>query len=47
MELQKYLEEIPLTLSSRENEDGTTTNKTLKDYLETLKSIVKMYKEEH
>jgi len=46
-ELQKYLEEIPETLSDENNEVGKMDEKTLKDYLESLKSIVKKYKEEH
>lgn len=46
-ELQKYLEEIPETLSNENNEVGQMDEKTMKDYLETLKSIVKKYKQEH
>ncbi len=46
-ELQKYLEETPQTLSDEENKVGTMDEKALKDYLESLKSIVKKYKEEH
>ncbi len=46
-ELQKYLEEIPETLSNENNEVGQMDEKTMKDYLESLKSIVKKYKEGH
>lgn len=46
-ELQKYLEEIPETLSDENNEVGKMDEKALKEYLESLKSIVKKYKEEH
>lgn len=46
-ELQKYLDETPPTLSGDDNESGTMNEKALKDYLESLKSIVKKYKEEH
>ena len=46
-ELQKYLEETPQTLSDQKNQSGTMDEKALKDYLESLKSIVKKYKEEH
>lgn len=46
-ELQKYLDETPQTLSDRENKSGTMDEKALKDYLESLKEIVKKYKEEH
>lgn len=46
-ELQKYLEETPQTLSDENNKTGEMDEKSLKDYLESLKSIVKKYKEEH
>jgi sugar-specific transcriptional regulator TrmB len=46
-ELQKYLVETPQTLSSAENKVGTMDEKALKDYLESLKSIVNEYKKEH
>lgn len=46
-ELQKYLEEMPQTLSDEENKVGKMDEKALKDYLESLKSMVKKYKEEH
>jgi sugar-specific transcriptional regulator TrmB len=46
-ELQKYLEETPQTLASAENIKGTMDEKALRDYLESLKSIVKKYKKEH
>ncbi|MEZ4801548.1 MAG: hypothetical protein R2797_02165 [Gelidibacter sp.] len=46
-ELQKYLEETPETLSDEENKAGKMDEKALKNYLESLKAIVKKYKEEH
>ncbi|MEZ4793290.1 MAG: hypothetical protein R2783_07470 [Gelidibacter sp.] len=46
-ELQKYLEELPITISDKENKVGKMDEKSLKDYLENLKSIVLKYKEEH
>jgi division protein CdvB (Snf7/Vps24/ESCRT-III family) len=46
-ELQKYLVEAPQTLSDEENKSGNMDEKALKDYLESLKSIVKKYKEGH
>lgn len=46
-ELQKYLEELPMTISDEENKVGRMDEKALKDYLESLKNIVKKYKEEH
>ena len=46
-ELQKYLDETPPTLSGDDHESGTMDEKSLKNYLESLKSIVKKYKEEH
>jgi division protein CdvB (Snf7/Vps24/ESCRT-III family) len=46
-ELQKYLVETPQTLSDEENKSGNMDEKALKDYLESLKSIVKKYKEGH
>lgn len=46
-ELQKYLNETPQTLSGDDNEKGEMNEKALKEYLESLRSIVKKYKEEH
>ncbi len=46
-ELQKYLDETPMTLPDATNESPDMDNKALKDYLESLKEIVKKYKEEH
>lgn len=46
-ELQKYLDETPMTLTDDHNEPGTIDEKTLTEYLESLKSIVRKYKEEH
>ena len=46
-ELQKYLDETPETLSDENNKAGKMDEKALQNYLESLKSIVKKYKEEH
>lgn len=46
-ELQKYLEETPQTLSDEDNKVGKMDEKALTDYLESLKEIVKKYKEDH
>ncbi len=46
-ELQKYLDELPITLSDNNNKVNKMDEKTLNEYLENLKSIVKKYKKEH
>lgn len=47
-ELQKYLDENPLTLSDDQNNmEPEMDNKALKEYLESLKALVKKYEEEH
>ena len=46
-ELQKYLDELPMTLSDEENKVGSMDEKALNNYLESLQQIVKKYKEEH
>ena len=47
-ELQKYLDETPMTLTNDDdNKPGEIDKKTLSEYLESLRSIVKKYKEEH
>lgn len=46
-ELQKYLDELPITLSDDDNKVEKMDDKMLKEYLENLKSIVKKYKKEH
>ncbi len=46
-ELQKYLDETPMTLSDENNKVGKMDEKALTDYLESLRSIVNKYKEEH
>ncbi|MCK7589496.1 hypothetical protein M0G43_02810 [Subsaxibacter sp. CAU 1640] len=47
-ELQKYLDENPLTLSDDHNNSETSmNNEDLKEYLESLKELVRKYKEEH
>ncbi len=46
-ELQKYLDETPMTLPDATNKSADMDNEALKDYLESLKEIVKKYKEEH
>ena len=46
-ELQKYLDELPITLSDDDNKVEKMDEKMLKEYLENLKSIVKKYKKEY
>lgn len=46
-ELQKYLDENPMTLSGESNIETNLDNKGLKDYLNSLKELVKHYKKEH
>lgn len=46
-ELQKYLDELPITLSDDDNKVEKIDEKMLKEYLENLKSIVKKYKKEY
>lgn len=47
-ELQKYLDENPLTLSDDHNNmNAKMDDQDLKEYLESLKEIVRKYKEGH
>jgi len=47
-ELQKYLDENPLTLSDDDNNsEASMNNQDLQEYLESLKELVRKYKEEH
>lgn len=46
-ELQKYLDEIPITLSEGSSQNADLDDKTLKEYRDSLKEIVRKYKEEH
>ena len=46
-ELQKYLDELPITLSDDDNKVEKMDEKMLKENLENLKSIVKKYKKEY
>lgn len=44
-ELYQYLDENPITIPSEDNLN--VDDKSLKNYLETLKTMLKKYKEEH
>lgn len=44
-ELQKYLDETPTTLPKGSNSDSHMDNKVLKDYLDSLKEMLRKYKE--
>ncbi|MFG6685323.1 hypothetical protein ACGK9U_01985 [Mariniflexile sp. HNIBRBA6329] len=44
-ELYQYLDENPMTIPSEDNLN--VDDKSLKNYLETLKTMLKKYKEEH
>lgn len=46
-ELQKYLDERPMTLPDENNPNAKMDNKVLEEYLISLKEMVKKYKEEH
>lgn len=47
-ELQKYLDENPLTLSDdNNNTDSSMDDKDLKEYLESLKELIRKYKQDH
>lgn len=45
-ELQKYLDERPMTLPDENDPDAKVDNKVLKEYLDSLKEMVSKYKEE-
>lgn len=46
-ELQKYLDENPMTLPEGDNSDVEMDNDALKEYLNSLKELVKKYKKDH
>lgn len=46
-ELQKYLDENPMTLPEGDNADVDVDNEAFKEYLKSLKQLVKKYKKEH
>lgn len=47
-ELRKYLDETPLTLSDdHHNVETEMDDRALKEYLESLKELMKKYKEDH
>lgn len=45
-ELQKYLDETEMTLPEGSNDDADMNNKALEEYRDSLKEMVKKYKEE-
>ncbi|MBJ7879654.1 hypothetical protein [Gelidibacter salicanalis] len=46
-ELQKYLDENPMTLPKGDNSDVEMDNEALKEYLNSLKELVIKYEKEH
>jgi hypothetical protein len=46
-ELTKYLDENPMTISYKSNIKGDLDHNALKEYLGSLKELVKKYKESH
>jgi hypothetical protein len=46
-ELQKYLDETRITLPEGSNNEAKMDNDSLRKYLESLREMVKKYKEEH
>lgn len=46
-ELQKYLDETPITLSEGSSQNADLDDKTLKEYRDSLKEMVRKYKKEH
>ena len=46
-ELQKYLDENPMTLPNENNENAKMDDEALKEYLDSLKELVRKYKDEH
>ncbi len=46
-ELQKYLDENPMTLPEGDNADVEVDNEAFREYLNSLKELVKKYKKEH
>lgn len=46
-ELEKYLDERPITLPDENNPDAEVDDNALLEYLNGLKALVTKYKEEH
>ncbi len=46
-ELQKYLDERPMTLPDENDPDAKVDDAVLKEYLSSLNNLVNKYKEEH
>ncbi|MBO3096770.1 hypothetical protein [Gelidibacter pelagius] len=46
-ELEKYLDERPLTLPNENDPEAKVDNEALKKYLSSLKTMVKKYKKSH
>lgn len=46
-ELEKYLDERPLTLPNENDPEAKVDNEALKKYLSSLKAMVKKYKKSH
>ena len=46
-ELQKYLDERPMTLPDENNPNAKMDDKVLNEYLISLKEMVSKYKDEH
>ena len=46
-ELQKYLDERPMTLPDENDPNAKVDNKVLEEYLSSLKNLVSKYKKEH
>lgn len=46
-ELQKYLDENPMTLPDETNGDVEMDDEALKEYLESLKELIRNYKKDH
>ena len=46
-ELQKYLDERPMTLPDENNPNAKVDDDVLKEYLSSLNNLVNKYKEEH
>lgn len=46
-ELQKYLDENPLTLHDGDSKEVEMDNEVMRDYLESLKQLIKQYNKKH
>lgn len=46
-ELEKYLDERPMTLPNENDPNAKVDNKALQDYLDGLKEMIKKYKDGH